>query len=79
VLSVGVSPTINWTYGGTDPTNWYIEFSADGISGWALDDESPGVTRSFDVGNPGNYYRITGVDGSDHPVTEPSNVVFVPL
>lgn len=68
--------SIDWTWNKADPTNWSIQESLDGETGWTeielADPGSRGTTGLAGV----NYYRVVVV-GGDYDGTI-SNVVFLP-
>lgn len=78
MLSYAGGTNISWVWTDTDPNNWAVQDSADGVTGWMDSDSVPGSVRSDDLGESTIYHRIQGRDSLNAPVTEFSNVVFVP-
>lgn len=76
VLSADGDPDISWTYAHTNPAQWRIEQSADGVTGWTQADLTPGGNTDYHLASAGTYYRVIGVDGSNNPATLYSNVVL---
>lgn len=66
---------LGWTWSQTDPDHWLVENSADGISGWGFYSNESGEQRGVGGAGPPTFYRITGLDALDVPVTAVSNVV----
>lgn len=76
IVSEVPSDSITWTWNQSDPTNWSIQQSSDGSTGWVeielADPDARGSTGLTGV----NYYRVVVVGGAFDSTI--SNVVFLP-
>lgn len=67
---------LRWTWDLANPTNWTVQSSADGVSGWTYYATAGGNLRELPPSDTGLWYRVIGVDGGGNAVTPMSNKVF---
>ena len=68
--------TLSWTYAGSDVLDhWLVENSTDGGVSWAFAADVALAVFSMLVDPGTGQWRVTGVDGAEAPVTQPSNAV----
>ena len=65
--------TYTWTL--SDPDHWLVQYSADGVSGWATDQTVIGSARGFNGMHAGQYYRLAGFSLVGVQLSDWSNVV----
>jgi hypothetical protein len=75
VLSSPMLAQIAWTWACADPDHWSEEESNDGGATWSEVNVLPGSQRSDGGLDSGNWYRVTGQDALNNPVTNVSNIV----
>lgn len=66
---------LGWAWPFADPDHWLLENSADGLSGWGFYSNETGDQRGVGGAGPPTFYRVTGLNALDVPVTATSNVV----
>ncbi len=67
-----------WTWNGSNPNHWNIEFSEDGVTNWIHIAVEPGASRSYVIGDTGEIFgRVWGANAGDVKITPFSNVIFI--
>lgn len=73
---VGTPWTINWTWSGTNPTNWVIRSgTSQGATTTPVTTVAGGVFTLASV-TAGLWYRVIGIDGGGNAITGSSNIVY---
>jgi len=80
-------PYLAWTWSGSNPDHWCLQYSDDNIN-WHDSTDLTGATsiagsiRQFDVGSPGYgcfhpWCRVIGRDAGNNSITAPSNTIDI--
>lgn len=76
VLSADGDPDISWLYPHTQPAQWRVEQSADGVTAWTQNALEPSGTSDSHACSAGLYFRVVGVTAGNVISTQYSNVVL---
>lgn len=76
VLTALGSPNVSWTWSGTNPSQWELDFSTGPTGPWNIAVTVAGTARTSSFASGvGLYFRIYGLNGSGARITGISNIV----